>query len=307
MDMGRAIMRAYPLACGAGTVVNTSVFKKLFPAQARREWVKVDGGEILVALNDHVGRAIRYAGDLDPKISWVIDRCLKPGDAALDIGANCGLTALRMAARVGPAGQVHAFEPNPRVLGALRETLERNAEAPISLHPVALGDEVGQLPLFSPAGNEGGASLARISPSRGENAGMVSVVTLSDFAESQEIDRCDFIKIDVEGFEHNALSGGLDFLKRHMPRAIVLEEFGKPAAERLPPSLSLLRELGYELYALPVRLFSIRLLPIERLTASDRAHDYVALSPDCAPAIRRAVGQGPSPWRRSRERSRPQS
>ena len=276
MDFGRTLMRAYPLVSGAGTLVNSKLFKTIFPPSDRTEWTRVEGGEILVALDDHVGRAIRYAGDLDPKVSWVIDRCVRPGDVTLDIAANCGLTALRMAARAGAAGRVHAFEPNPKLLEMLHRTLERNAEAPITLHPVALGDAPGELPLFAPAGNAGAASLVHVSRPDFARVGAVPVVTLSDYAEAQGIDRCDFIKIDVEGFEHNVLKGGLEFITTHRPRAILLEEFARPGAEGLPPSLALLETLGYAVFAAPVRLFSVRLEKARELGAR-RAHDYVAV------------------------------
>lgn len=279
MDLGRALMRAYPLVSGAGTLVNSKAFSAAFPPDTRTEWVRVEGGEILVALDDHVGRAIRYAGDLDPKVSWAIDRCMQPGDVALDIGANCGLTALRMAARTGSEGRVHAFEPNPKLVEMLRRTLERNLEAPITLHPVALGDAPGELPLFAPTGNDGAASLAHVQRPNFLKVGTVPVATLSDYAKAQGIKRCDFIKIDVEGFEYNVLKGGLEFLTAHHPRAILLEEFAKPGAEGLPPSLTLLETLGYAIFAAPVRLFSVRLQKARDL-GGRRAHDYVAVSKD---------------------------
>ncbi len=56
---------------------------------------------------------------------WITDfmwRNVKPGQVAVDVGANHGYYTLLLADLVGPGGKVHAFEPNPR----LAELLDRN-------------------------------------------------------------------------------------------------------------------------------------------------------------------------------------
>ena len=45
---------------------------------------------------------------------------LQRGDCALDVGANVGGLSIAMSRIVGPEGQVHAFEANPRSVPVLR-------------------------------------------------------------------------------------------------------------------------------------------------------------------------------------------
>ncbi len=42
---------------------------------------------------------------------------LKAGNCAFDVGANIGALSVAMSRMVGNSGQVHAFEPNFRIMG----------------------------------------------------------------------------------------------------------------------------------------------------------------------------------------------
>lgn len=148
-------MHLYPLKSGCGTITNSKLFSKLAGSRSVNLWAVVKGGHAIVPSLDLVGRSMFFAGDLDPKVSWAIDRFVKNGDVALDIGANLGLMTLRLAKRVGASGTVHAFEPNPIMLQYLDATLARNKYVQIKLHRVALGSEATTLSLIVPKVNAG--------------------------------------------------------------------------------------------------------------------------------------------------------
>jgi FkbM family methyltransferase len=284
------IGRFYPFASGAGSFANLKVFRLLDPAEGEDGVVEVTGGRALVPPGDHVGRAMRFVGDLDPKVSWVVDRAVQPGDVALDIGANLGLVSLRMSAQVGPQGIVHAFEPQPRLQRYLRQTLEMNDPCNIKLHPIALGTETATLEMAVPGHNAGAATLNQ-AQEKSQRPGVemiaVQVRALSDYAEEIGLTRVDFIKIDVEGFEANVIRGGIDLLRAARPRVIILEENNPDPQTGLSPALESLLALDYDLFSLPKRLLSVRLYP---LAARQAAHDYVAVSRSAPEATRRALG-----------------
>ena len=220
----------------------------------------------------------------------MVDRAVGAGDVALDIGANLGLVSLRLAARVGPGGQVHAFEPQPRMLGYLRKTLEMNPDLPVTLHPVALGAEEARLSMAVPEHNAGAASLNNAIDMAGRpGVAMIDVPVhrLSDYAEKQSLTRVDFIKMDVEGFEPHVIEGGMALLRQTRPKVIILEENSPDPTTGLSPALRMLKELDYELYALPRQMLSVRLYP---LSARKPAHDYVAVSRSAPAEIRQALG-----------------
>jgi len=79
------ITRKYPFYSGCGTIANSHLMDMIAPP-SRFGWARSIGGEVLVPLDDLVGRALYFFGDLDPKVTWVIRRLLEPGDIALDIG-----------------------------------------------------------------------------------------------------------------------------------------------------------------------------------------------------------------------------
>src|SRR5947208_1901642 len=108
-----SIAHMYPFYSGCGTIANSRPMDVMAPPLSDLVWARSVGGEVLVPLDDLVGRALYFFGDLDPKLTWVIRRLLEPGDIALDIGANLGFLSLFMAKIVGAHGAVHAFEPNP--------------------------------------------------------------------------------------------------------------------------------------------------------------------------------------------------
>jgi hypothetical protein len=117
------ITRRYPLVSGCGKLANSRLVEIAASPPNEDAWTDVEGGRALVPLGDHIGRSMFFVGDLDRKVSWVVDNCVQRGGVVLDIGANLGLVSQRLAARVGPRGHVHAFEPNPRMQRYLKETI----------------------------------------------------------------------------------------------------------------------------------------------------------------------------------------
>ncbi|HMB07734.1 MAG TPA: FkbM family methyltransferase [Isosphaeraceae bacterium] len=147
-------------------------------------WTRLDfGAEILVPLNDYIGKAAFYVGDLDRKVSETIKRIVRPGDHVLDIGANLGLVTLQLAKLVGKRGVVHSFEPNPNIANLLRRSIERNELENVRLHTCALGTEEGTLDLSFPGYNAGQGTLKMTRSSNAWSSVQVQVKTLSAVAE----------------------------------------------------------------------------------------------------------------------------
>lgn len=96
------ITRLYPFLSGCGTFANHPLLNAAAGRPKGDAWAKVEGGELSVSLDDYVGRSAFFIGDLDRKVSAIIDRFVRPGDMVLDIGANIGFVSLRLAKRVGP-------------------------------------------------------------------------------------------------------------------------------------------------------------------------------------------------------------
>ena len=51
-----------------------------------------------------------------------------------------------------------------------------------------------------------------------ESSSLVETITLDDFVKEKNLERVDFIKADIEGFERNMLQGAQETLKKFAPK-----------------------------------------------------------------------------------------
>lgn len=272
------LTRLYPLYSGCGSFANKPLIHRLAGESAERVWSKVPGGEVLAPLDDYVGRAAFYVGDLDRKITWVCGRIARPGDTVLDIGANIGLVSLWLSRLVGEQGQVHAFEPNPALQALLGQMFAHNGLRNVHLHRVALGAQDGALELRIPKVNAGAASFVRNRDVSDCEVVVAPIRTLSGIVEEQGIRHIRLIKIDVEGFEAEVFKGGLDVLQRIQPEAILFElndTISGALAEQ--PVIKILSECGYRFFSIPRSLLKMRLEPFEPDVTPLVGHDFLAV------------------------------
>ena len=185
-------------------------------------------------------------------LRW-IERTIS-GRTYVDIGANIGNHALYLA---GNFDSVHCFEPNPPVADRLAENAALNA-IPIRVHRVGLGKIDTVLP-FHPnnVGNLGGSSFA----ANGFDATCVLPVRNGDaYFAAHAIEDIDLLKIDVEGFELEVLSGLQAIIQRDRP-VVILEFDGRkldPAKlQELLPNyvLAELNEIGALVDFVPERRY----------------------------------------------------
>jgi FkbM family methyltransferase len=128
---------------------------------------------------------------------------IRPGGVVLDVGANVGAYTVLFAKWVGPAGRVYAFEPAPETRAALERQVALNGVADrVVVRPEAVAAATGTR-AFQAAGLRGDNRLA----SAFEAGIEVQTIALDDFCARHAVTP-DFIKIDVEGVELEALRGG---------------------------------------------------------------------------------------------------
>ena len=274
-----SLTRLYPFYSGCATFANKSFLQKLAGTSLERVWSHVPGGEVLAPLNDYVGRAAFYVGDLDRKITWICTQIVRPGDTVLDIGANIGMVTLWLSKLVGNNGKVHAFEPNPMLQKILEETLKYNSVSNIRLHPIALGSEEGSLELRIPRLNAGAASLIRNRELSNCDVIKVPVRPLSKIVVEEGIKSVRMIKIDVEGFEAEVLQGGQEVLRSIRPEAILFElnERSRCAACE-QPVIKILRDFGYRFFSIPRCFLQMHLEHFDPDSSSQLiGHDFLAV------------------------------
>lgn len=125
-------------------------------------------------------------------------------DAAIDVGAHVGFWAFDLAQQFTT---VFAFEP----AGPTFECLLKNTEEfdNVKAFNLAVGDRPGKCEIQNDKQRPGNSGSNYIKPGAGE----IDIVTLDSFG----FDACDFLKVDVEGFELRVLEGARALIKRCRP------------------------------------------------------------------------------------------
>jgi FkbM family methyltransferase len=205
-----------------------------------------------------------------------VRRWLRPGMRAVDVGANYGLYTVTMARAVGREGRVWAFEPAPDTARFLDATLRLNDLGQAELRRAAVSNSEGKLALSLEVHPEGD----RVSQTSAAPADSIEVpaVTLSRLAEAQGWGEVDFLKIDVEGHEPEAIAGAAGLLRSCSP----LVMFEVNAGDRFDfRALTTLAEMGYRFYALLPQL--LVLVPFdENEPVDDYLLNLFACKPDRA-------------------------
>lgn len=160
--------------------------------------------------------SLRRANTYEPDHVAFLRRWLNPGDVVVDVGANIGLLTVEAARRVAPSGRVYAFEPNPYVFSSLVNMVRLNGaqKAVINLQ-VALGDRKGLVEFA--VSRDPSPAMARSGFSGQPGDAKVWVLVDRMDAQLGELERCSFVKIDVEGAEVAVLNGARELFARHSP------------------------------------------------------------------------------------------
>ncbi len=143
-------------------------------------------------------------------ISWnpseyrAFKKAVRPGQVALDVGANVGAYALLLGQWVGPGGRVFAFEPVAEVHTALARHVDLNGLGAV-VRPIdmALADRESATSLIV-SGTSGESRLA--APGEGGEVRDVRATTIDAFCAREAV-APDFIKIDVEGWDVSVRRG----------------------------------------------------------------------------------------------------
>jgi FkbM family methyltransferase len=144
------------------------------------------------------------------------------GMTFLDVGANVGYYSALALARLGPAGRVIAFEPDPETFEYLQRTIAANGPDRTTALNKGLADAPGTLKLYRNSSNRGDNRF--YANDLADNSVDVEVACADDVLAGLGIGKVDLIKIDVQGFEGKVLCG-LERTIRNSPPLTILSEF----------------------------------------------------------------------------------
>lgn len=176
------------------------------------------------------------------------------GDTVIDVGANIGLFSVFLSREVGPKGRLYAFEPALNNYWRMLENLTLNRCMNVTPFQQAISNKQGLATMnIFPEGY--GAWNTFGKPVFGKVKSVakekVRIVTLDGFCEKNNLKKIKFLKLDVEGYEFDALEGARELLATNRIKYISFEisEIPLKGAGRTAKQIfNLLRSYEYRAY-----------------------------------------------------------
>jgi FkbM family methyltransferase len=177
---------------------------------------KVGNHEMLLDKTDHgISRVLIKNSNSrkwprEPEFMDIITDEITEGMVAFDLGANIGYITLIMANKVGESGHVYAAEPDPRNFAILEKNIQlNNYTERVSTYQTAISNRNGTCNFFLSKSSNLGSLRAT-----GNTKGAIDVAAQTGDTFFSDKLQPDFIKMDIEGAEVEALEGMLKTLER---------------------------------------------------------------------------------------------
>lgn len=209
-------------------------------------FVSVNGSKMVLRL-DNLFISVYGHFEYESFETELVKKQVSKGDIVIDLGANVGYYTLLFSKLVGGTGKVFAFEPDSENFSLLKKNVEINGYKNVVLVKKAVSSRSCEA-LFYLRNN--GVSNSFLNFGDGAKSVAVEKVDLDTFFGKIDC-MVDFIKMDIEGEEFEALKGASLILGRNKNIKIVLEflPFNLNAAEVKPMDLlNFLKDKGFQLY-----------------------------------------------------------
>ncbi len=216
-----------------------------------------DGSIFLIDVRSETHQIPFWCGIYDTPLIEKFNSLFEKNWVVLDVGANIGYYSIPFGRHLQSiGGVVYAFEPFSSNYTNLCKAIGANSLYNVQPYNIALGEKEATLSIsMVEDGNTGnGVILNDVLKTEAEShffkVETIAVVALDNFANNK-IERCDFIKIDIEGYEIYFLRGAKEFIKKHQP--IIYGEFSSYFIKKFDYSLQELsdfcKENNYKIYS----------------------------------------------------------
>jgi FkbM family methyltransferase len=151
----------------------------------------------------------------EPYTFNIFDRFVTKDSIVLDVGAWIGPTTLYLSQI---AKQVYAFEPDLDALKILKNNIELNNFKNITVITKALSD-TNSFKYMKMLGN----SESQVINFKKDDTDLIECITFDRFLEIMDLEKVDFIKIDIEGHERYLIPTMVNYLiKNQTPMLLSL-------------------------------------------------------------------------------------
>lgn len=164
--------------------------------------------------NDYLFKQAIENGVHEPHFLNLVDNLLSPTDVALDVGGNIGTHAILLSKKL-KEGHVYTFESQSLVFSILQNNLLLNNCNNVTAYRFAVSNENHSTISMEPfTFNKKSINNAALKV---DLEGAMGDFSLTRTLDSFEFKKVDFIKIDIQGSEVNALKGAKNLILNQKP------------------------------------------------------------------------------------------
>ena len=213
-------------------------------------------------IKEDIGFELYINGIFEEKNIQLILSKLKTNAVLIDLGANIGSISIPIC-KLRNDVNVIAVEASSIMFDYLKRNMElNNIKNCKVLNKAVWADSEAEVPFYLPEKQYGKGKID-INKSSG-NFELVKTISIDDVCRMYQLEKVDFIKVDIEGYEYFAFKGGSELLKKADAPDILFEfiDSAEKSAEFLEPgdAQSVLFAHGYKLY----KIESDRLIELEK-------------------------------------------
>lgn len=173
----------------------------------------------------------------------LLKKHIQPGNTVLDIGANIGFYATILSDLVGDKGTIHCFEPDATNFGHLKDAVESYKN--IVINHKAVGPNTEKIKIYT--SKELNVDHRTYKPEQYDKEIEIDAISIDDYLKGAKVD---FIKMDIQGFEMEAMKGMKETLKNN-PHVKMISEFWpyglRKAGSSLTDYFNLLKEYNFKI------------------------------------------------------------
>jgi len=236
--------------------------------------VSTEHGTLIVNRNDYrmlddetgygVGFQLMNTGQYDMEeinfAKFVLSQRLNDygaGVVAIDCGANIGVHTIEWSKMLNGVGSVVSFEPQEMVYYQLCGNVAINNCFNVTVYNSAIGDknEIIQIPKpnYMKPSTFGSMELRQKEGSEDIGQTLERMTSVEQVAlDNLPLNRVDFIKIDVEGMEFEAIAGARNLIDKHKPQMLI--EVIKIDKDKMQVTLE---DMGYDVYPFGGNFFAV--------------------------------------------------
>lgn len=184
---------------------------------------------------------------------------VRENDIVIDGGAHVGLYSLLSAALLRGTGTIFSIEAAPETAKLLKKNLEKNNVKNYKIIQSAISSKNGRLPLYLNNGNKSAYDSVYVNQFSKDSI-EVNSESLDKILIKHKIDIVNYLKLDIEGSEYDALIGAQESIKKNKIPLMMVEftEANLKASGHSTKGLYLLlKSLGYGLFRFNENTFQL--------------------------------------------------